>query len=277
MISGSSKVALDTIQSGVILDILQISFKTLKETLIQDIKFIYDIFYAGLRSPVSILVSIYKTGLVFFLKVLLILKLKMGYDYLTASSSGPGSLPPPPPPAPSPRTEPKGQRFKYNSRPKYTKARQTTSVLAVNEQFKQHSHVIPHPVHVSPPVVPAPHLTIKNQSISITIPSPVIKRNLYSRAKIAIRNIGLCFALVMIAPERLKEVVKPSNIFPTLFSKSQALISFILMKPYDSKIDKPTGASISTTGNKKDILIVKENKDVSKGCTFLKEIAKKYF
>jgi hypothetical protein len=256
--------ALTTVKSGIIVDALQIFSKALINTLIHDIKFFYDIFYAGWSSPAGILLAIYTKGLVFLLKGFSLFKLKMGYEYSVSSTGGAGSPPPP-------GTGRKGPTFGYNSKISSIKPRTTVSLLAAKE-LSPTTHL----VHNPPTIITTPHVTAKNQPILIPVPLSLLKRNNYSRATVAIRNIGLCFALVIMAPESLKTAVKPSKIVPYMFSKTQALISFILLKLEKSKSDAPIGTSLSATRDKENLLVLKQDKDVSKGCTFLKNIVRKF-
>jgi hypothetical protein len=232
-------------------------------------KFLYDIFHAGLSSPAGMIVAIYTKGFLFLLKVLSIFKLKMGYEYSTSSSGGGGAGSPPPP-----RTGPKGPAFKYSSKISSIKPRQSVSLLAIKELTPMIT-----PVRNPPPMVATTHVTAKIQPTPITVPPlPVMKRNKYSSAKVVVRNIGLCFALVIMAPESLKTAIKPSKILPFVLSKTQALISFILLKLDNSKIEEPIGTSLSAKGgDRNDALILKQERDVSKGCTFLRKIARTFF
>jgi hypothetical protein len=261
----SYEFALTTVKSGIILDVMQIASKALINTLIHDIKFLYDIFYAGLSSPAGILLAIYTKGLVFLLKGLGLFKLKMGNECSVTSTGGADSPPPP-------RTRRKGPTFKYNSKISSIKPRTTVSLLAVKE-LSPMTHLERNP----PLIVATPQVTVKNQPILIPVPLPVLKRTNYSRTKVAIRNIGLCFALVIMAPESLKTAVKPMKIVSFAFSKTQTLISFILLKLEKSKSDEPIGSSLSAKRDKEDLLVLKQDKDVSKGCTFLKKIARRFF
>lgn len=261
--------ALNTVQCGIILDILQTKSKALINNLTHDTKFLYDIFHAGLSSPAGMIVAMYMKGFHFLLKVLSIFKLKMGYEYSTSSSGGGGAGSPP-----SPRTGPKGPAFKYSSKISPIKSRQSVSLLAVKELTS-----IIAPIQNPLLMVATPHVTAKIQPTPITVPPlPVMKRNKYSSPKVVIRNIGLCFALIIMAPENLKTVVKPSEIVLFVLSKTQALISFIQLKFDNSKIEEPIGTSLSTKGgDRNDALILKQEKNDSKGCTFLRKIARTFF